>query len=356
MGLLQALWVGATFNDWHLAALCAAVGMPIWAIMVSAGPALATVVRHRRLSVHRERVAVIAAIMIGVGISFAAQYVANLFSHATVTPYYRGDRGRRFARVQPTALLITLVLVWQFILFFSIGGGIALRAYFREPERWRDAQRERSGRVSPGEKRSGPEVHSLAGASGAALSLQHAGVGAFAHPQDPQRAEATLEALVDHLRATLPKLRAGVGNPHSTLAEQMEVCESYLNVMHVRMGARLAYATDVPAALRSRPFPPLMLISLVENAIKHGIEPSPAGGNISISATIEDRGVTRQLAVSVIDDGVGLKSGISGGVGLENIRAQLAARFGVYGELVMRGRPAGGVVATIRIPCSEAQS
>jgi sensor histidine kinase YesM len=119
------------------------------------------------------------------------------------------------------------------------------------------------------------------------------------------------------------------------------------------MGARFAYAVDVPDELRHHPFPPLMLISLVENAIKHGIEPSPAGGNISISAVAEDRGVTRQLAVSVIDDGVGLQPGVGGGVGLENIREQLAARYGAIGELSIRSRPAGGVAATIRVPCAE---
>jgi sensor histidine kinase YesM len=166
--------------------------------------------------------------------------------------------------------------------------------------------------------------------------------------QDPARAEATVEALVDHLRATMPKLRAGVGQQYSTLAEQLEVCESYLQV---RMGARLAYLRDVPERLLGHPFPPLMLISLVENAIKHGLEPNPAGGNISLCAAIEDRGTSSQLAVSVIDDGVGLRAGLGGGVGLANIRAQLAARFGGYGELVIRARSAGGVSATIRVPC-----
>jgi sensor histidine kinase YesM len=133
------------------------------------------------------------------------------------------------------------------------------------------------------------------------------------------------------------------------------MCESYLKVMGVRMGARLAYVRDVPEQLLGHPFPPLMLISLVENAIKHGIEPIPGGGNISLCALVEDRGMTSQLAVSVIDDGVGLKPGLGGGVGLENIRAQLAARFGAYGELAIRARPAGGVTATIRVPHVEGQ-
>jgi sensor histidine kinase YesM len=165
-----------------------------------------------------------------------------------------------------------------------------------------------------------------------------------------------VEALVDHLRVTMPKLRAGIGQSCSTLAEQLDVCESYLKVMQVRMGARLSYARDVrDEGLLEHPFPPLLLISLVENAIKHGLEPKRAGGCISLCAAIEDRGIARQLAVSVIDDGVGLTPGIGGGVGLENIRAQLAARFGASGELLVRPRPAGGVSATIRVPV-EAQA
>jgi sensor histidine kinase YesM len=113
---------------------------------------------------------------------------------------------------------------------------------------------------------------------------------------DPIRAEATIEALVDHLRATMPKFRAEIGSTHSTLAQQIEVCWSYLAVMKVRMGHRLRYAVDVPECLRSHTFPPLMLISLVENAIKHGIEPSPSGGNIVMSAAVEVHGESQQLA------------------------------------------------------------
>jgi len=173
---------------------------------------------------------------------------------------------------------------------------------------------------------------------------------------DPTRAEATLEALVDHLRATLPKFRAEIGSTHSTLAQQIEVCSSYLAVMKVRMGQRLRYTVDVPENLRVHPFPPLMLISLVENAVKHGVEPSPSGGNIVMSASLEAHGEGQQLAVSVTDDGVGLHSGVGGGLGLNNIREQLAARFREQGALIIRGRTVGGVIATIRVPYTEPQA
>jgi signal transduction histidine kinase len=356
IGLFQALLVGASLNDWGLAALCVAVGVPSWIAIVTAGPLLATIVRHRGLPLPRERIAVVGAIAVGLGISFAVQYGANAFSNATVTPYYRAAMGEDAFRKmhRPTPLLITFVTLWQFALFSCLGGGLALRTYFDEQKRWRDAQREREMQTLRHEKNQADlrltvlqaqvEPHFLFNTLASIHSLIR---------QDPQRAEATVEALVDHLRATVPKLRAGIGNAHSTLAEQIEVCESYLAVMQVRMGSRLGYAIDVPEALRQHPFPPLMLISLVENAIKHGVEPSAAGGNISISAVIEDRGVVRQLAVSVIDDGVGLQPGMGSGIGLQNIAAQLEARYGAHGELLIRNRPAGGVAATIRIPCTE---
>lgn len=351
VGLLQALAVGAVVNDGSLTLLTAVVSMPIWALFVLAGPALATFVRHRGWPLAWERPAVVAAIASGIGLGFAGQLVADLFSRTILLPHVLAAVGYPHP-YKPTPLVIAIELVWLSVLLSCLGGVPALRSYFSEQQRWREALREQ-------------ELESLRRQKGEA-DLRFAVLQAQVEPhflfntlasvhslirQDPARAEATVEALVDHLRATMPKLRAGIGQSYSTLAEQLEVCESYLKVMQVRMGTRLGYVRDVPAALLPHPFPPLMLISLVENAIKHGIEPKPTGGTISLCATVEDRGVASQLAVSVIDDGVGLKPGIGKGVGLENIRAQLAARFGAYGELYVRPRLAGGVTATVRVPC-----
>jgi LytS/YehU family sensor histidine kinase len=122
------------------------------------------------------------------------------------------------------------------------------------------------------------------------------------------------------------------------------------------MAHRLRYSVEIAETLRSHEFPPLMLISLVENAIKHGVEPSSTGGNVVLSAAVEVHGDSRQLAVSVTDDGVGLRPGPSSGLGLNNIREQLAARFGLKGMLVIRGRTVGGVTATIRVPYQDQQA
>jgi two-component sensor histidine kinase len=359
VGLAQSALVGAGLGDWRLGALCAAVGVPIWVAIVTAGPALATWVRHRRLSLKSERVAIVVALLLGLAISFTGQFIADEFGRTTLQPRYRAIMSVYGAlpRRTPSPVFITVVVACQLALFVSLGGGLALRAYFSEQRRWREAQHAyelESLRQQKSESdlrltvlQAQVEPHFLFNTLASIHSLVR---------KDPQRAEATVEALVDHLRATMPKLRAGIGSAHSTLDEQLEVCESYLAVMQIRMGSRLRYTIDVPADLRSHPFPPLVLISLVENAIKHGIEPSPAGGNIVLSAVVEEHGDARQLAVSVIDDGVGLRPGAGGGVGLENIRAQLAACFGARGGLSIHGRVVAGVSATIRVPYEEPKS
>ena len=103
---------------------------------------------------------------------------------------------------------------------------------------------------------------------------------------DPQRAAQTIDALANHLRATLPKLRAASGVPQSTLGEQFAICASYLDLMKVRLGERLRVEISLPRELQDAAFPPLLLISLVENAIKHGIEPKPGATYVRLAARV----------------------------------------------------------------------
>lgn len=353
VALGQAALVAAGLRDVKLGLQCAAVAVPIWVLIVTAGPALATLVRHRRWPFKFERIGVLAAVAAGIALSFAGQYVANDFSRKVVAP--RAHAGSAPSTVPtPSPLLIGFIVAWQFGLFYCLGGGLALPTYFGEQRRWREVRRARELEAVMQQKREADmrlavlqaqvEPHFLFNTLASVHSLIRT---------NPERAEATIEALVDHLRATMPKLRAGVGSAPSTLGEQVDICSSYLEVMRLRIGKRLRYTIDLPDSLKEHPFPPLMLISLVENAIKHGIEPSQTGGNVVIAAKIEGHDDARQLAVSVIDDGVGLKPGSGGGVGLDNIRAQLKNRFGEQGGLAIRGRTVGGVEATIRVPYVE---
>jgi two-component sensor histidine kinase len=356
LGTLQSIVLAVQLNDTQLGLLCAAVSIPIWLVFVTTGPALATFVRHRRWPLKVERVVVVIAILVGLIASCLAQYLGGLFNRAVLGPRVRSYfAGPAVAHLHtPDPALVALIWGLMAALFLALGGGLALRSYFREQRSWEAAQHAREVTRLRQEKTEADlrltvlqaqvEPHFLFNTLASIHSLIRA---------DPERAEATMEALVDHLRATMPRFRGELDSMHSTLAQQLEVCGSYLALMRVRMGNRLRFTIDVPEPLGRHCFPPLMLITLVENAIKHGIEPSPPGGNVIVSAAIEPAGDGQRLAVSVIDDGVGLRGDMGGGVGLSNIRQQLAARFGSRGSLLVRGRTVGGVVAMIRVPYTE---
>lgn len=159
---------------------------------------------------------------------------------------------------------------------------------------------------------------------------------------DPQQANAMTGHLIQYLRNALPKMRESV----STVGQEIELVRAYLNILQMRMGKRLAFEIDVPPELLEAPFPPLMLPSLVENAIKHGLEPQREGGSVIIRAT-ESNGTLR---VSVLDSGRGFAETVGAGVGLANIRERLAALYGDKGKLTLESREPHGVEAAIEVP------
>lgn len=148
---------------------------------------------------------------------------------------------------------------------------------------------------------------------------------------DPGRAQGMLDRLVSFLRGTL----AGSQAERIPLREEFALLGDYLDLMTARMGARLSYRLDLPAALAGVAVPPLLLQPLVENAIRHGIEPAPAGGQIEVSATSVARGVR----LVVTDTGVGVDALAptdptpGGGFGLTAVRARLQAAFGPLATL-----------------------
>ncbi len=229
LAILQALVIGASLDDRRLFLLCVVVGVPIWWVIVTAGPALATWVRHRDLPVTRERVAVVVAVLAGVLISCGGQYLAGLFSKSEIAPryaaFFSGPAGQAFRETGP----VVAAIVWgaDAALFFLLGGGLALPTYFKEQRSWRDAQYAREVEILRQQKTEADlrltvlqaqvEPHFLFNT----LASIHALVRT-----DPARAEATIEALVEHLRVTMPRFRAEVGSTFSTLAQQIDVlCE-----------------------------------------------------------------------------------------------------------------------------------
>jgi signal transduction histidine kinase len=164
---------------------------------------------------------------------------------------------------------------------------------------------------------------------------------------NPVRARLMLDSFRAYLRSALPRMRGGT----STLGREIDLAQAYLDVQRVRMGRRLSVAVDVPAGLRARALPPMMLISLVENAIKHGLSPLPGGGTIAVAAAEHDG----RLEVRVTDNGAGMGDDIGSGVGLANIRDRLEALFGSDAALALSPHAPSGVTATIRVPSAPVE-
>ncbi|HZF97315.1 MAG TPA: histidine kinase [Pseudoxanthomonas sp.] len=341
--------VGLVVRDYRLGLYTGALEFAAFALMATTGPAFATWVRHRRWSEGRERGAVVVAVLLGMGVSFAADHFASAEIERVIMPVLGVPELPQAASIgsveRAAALVVNLATLA--VVYGLFGGGLALRAYFSERRRWRAHRHQgeveslkrqaRDADLRLGLLQAQVEPHFLFNTLASVRALVR---------QDPAQAEATLDALVAFLRASIPRLRDGETSLHSTLGQQLDLCASYLALMQVRTGGRLGYRIEAEAGLRERPFPPALLITLVENAIKHGIEPQPGPGRVDVLADVhQDR-----LRVRVVDDGAGLQPGIGGGMGLANVREQLAGRFGDAAHFRLRALSGRGASAEIEIP------
>ncbi|MFO1396736.1 MAG: histidine kinase [Burkholderiales bacterium] len=165
---------------------------------------------------------------------------------------------------------------------------------------------------------------------------------------DPAGAEKIIDNLILYLRHSLPRL----DNALTTLGEELDRVRAYLEIMQIRMGARLGTQLSVPDALKSVPFPTMMLQTLVENAIKHGLEPKSGGGTIWVLA--QEKG--DRVAVTVADDGIGLSGATAGsGIGLRNVRERLKLAYGAEAAFDIAVNFPTGVAATITVPKAGAK-
>jgi hypothetical protein len=165
---------------------------------------------------------------------------------------------------------------------------------------------------------------------------------------DPKRASVMQKNLIALLRASMPTMREANASGVRSLGRELAVITPYLEILKVRMEERLGTEIRVSDGLMSADFPPMMLQSLVENAIKHGLEPKAEGGKLTVAAEI----VHGKLAVSVADTGLGFgKAATAGtGIGLNNIRERLSLLYGAKASLAVTENPGGGTVVTITVP------
>ena len=165
---------------------------------------------------------------------------------------------------------------------------------------------------------------------------------------DPAKADEMIGNLITYLRHSLPRTE----DSPSTIGEELERTRAYLDIMKIRMGSRLNVQYEIPDYLKPVLFPSMMLQTLVENAIKHGLEPKTGGGTIWILARAHENTV----AVTVADDGRGFSAESAGtGIGLRNVRERLRLAYGNSAHFSIVANFPNGVAATITVPTSFMQ-
>jgi two-component sensor histidine kinase len=158
----------------------------------------------------------------------------------------------------------------------------------------------------------------------------------------PETARRMLVDLTALLRTSLARTR----QQRVSLADELDLLRAYLGIMAVRMGERLRWRIETGDDLLAVRLPPLLVQPLVENAIRHGLEPKTGGGNL----TIRCRRDGDDLCIDVEDDGMGFATNEGGGIGLSNVRERLRACYGAAASLALEAAPGGGVRAGIRVP------
>ncbi len=162
---------------------------------------------------------------------------------------------------------------------------------------------------------------------------------------DPQTGLEMLDDLIEYLERSLP----GLQRERTTLDEERALVAAYLRLHRPRFGDRLQYDITFPDGLLGCELPSMMLLTLVENSLKHGLGPLPEGGAIRLSA--ESSG--EALLVRVADTGAGMGAGTGGGTGLANLRSRLALRYGDAAGLTLSLNEPRGVQASLRIPLAR---
>jgi hypothetical protein len=245
----------------------------------------------------------------------------------------------RLPNHQDRAWMVVLLATWGAVTPVLLWFLVVWRAHQIEARLSEQAEREKAVEMARRLAAAQMEPHFL---FNTLASLQH-----WVDTKD-DRASSLLTALTGYLRATLPMFK----RPTLALHEELLAVERYLLVMQARMGKRLAWQIDAAPELRDLALPPGVLLTLVENAILHGLEPQLAGGEVRLSAQVRGH----QAHVDVVDNGRGLDAQAADGVGLSNIRQRLALAFGDSAKLELRAAPQQGVWAHLEIPWTKART
>ena len=159
---------------------------------------------------------------------------------------------------------------------------------------------------------------------------------------NPANGKSMLVDLIHYLRTSLSRTFPD----QITLDREIEMIKAYLNIQKIRMGERLHFQIELPEAIREHPFPPMLLQPLVENAVKHGLEPKVEGGEIMIQAAQEDD----LIRIEVRDTGLGFSSFQGTGVGIGNVKERIQLLYGGKGRLKLEENKPSGVRAIVEVP------
>ncbi|MFL6660317.1 MAG: sensor histidine kinase [Massilia sp.] len=350
IGLLTALLVFVTvFASQATGESIIRPSVMVWLVVMLAlvpGRALAVMVRRQAWSTTREAAGIACALSFG--IALALPLTSYTSSASMPAKQGRAPTAQQIEQAR-TNRLVNMV-IWFPVLVW-LGGATDLLAYFRQRRMLREAElRDQLARYK--DERNEVELQLSVLASQIEphfLFNTLSGVRA-AMLSDPARGVAMIDHLVDYLRATIPQLRSDRAHLLVSLGSQLDAAQAYLGIIEARL-PRLVSRISCPPDLRGVAIPPLMLISLVENAVKHGIELKKGPALITICAARQTADGREVLELAVSDNGAGFGSASSGsGIGLSNIRERLKHLYGGEAALSLHAGDEGGVIARIALP------
>jgi len=311
--ILNAIGFGRGFVVTLIYSPC--IGMSIFAANLAATPLFRTVARAPY-----QIMIIITAVIVG---SLAGSILGTLANGFELVPFVR-EYSSFFAQIVLLGLLFGAVISY---VYFSI-------AKISEEKVRRLDMEKSSVETELKLLQSQMEPHFLFNTLSNVLGLMDS---------DRDKARRMLESFTAFLRASFMTAR----HRTVTLAQEMDVVKNYLDVFSVRMGERLAYRIDIPDSLRHFLIPPLLIQPLVENAVKHGLEPAIGGGEVLLEA-VRDKDMVR---ITVTDTGTGIDAKKGGNnVGLGNIRKRLELMYGDQGRLILEENKPRGLKVTIQIP------